>query len=120
MSSPETGRDQSNIKNHDIKGWSKIGSIVVDSGCVVIGDPHNVFEYSDDQLVNACLEERALPNVVLSETGLGDGEYDVEARYEEVPRYGRKIAEIRIKFEPTERIARWELELKALRKGGKA
>jgi len=37
---------------------------------------------------------------VRAETGLGDGCYTVEARYEDLGEWGKRVAEIRIKFLP--------------------
>ena len=41
-----------------------------------------------------------IANAVVVEAGLGDGLYKVEARYEDLGKWGNRIAEVRIKFLP--------------------
>jgi hypothetical protein len=44
--------------------------------------------------------EHDCPIAAVTETGLGDGRYKVEARYEDLGEWGKRVAEIRIKFLP--------------------
>jgi hypothetical protein len=37
---------------------------------------------------------------VIVSSGLGDGVYPVEVRYEDVPGWGRRVAEVRVRFLP--------------------
>jgi hypothetical protein len=93
--------------------WQTIGQVVVDSGTVIIGDPCNVGEAVEEWIgiiksraidfnELACRGIRAhqIANAVIADSGMGDGIYDVEARYEDIGEWGKRIAEIRIRFLP--------------------
>jgi hypothetical protein len=92
--------------------WQTIGQVCVDSGRVIIGDPCNADdacrEWSSDTIYKLDLNECArkgimahqVANAVIATSGMGDGVYDVEARYEDTGEWGKRIAEIRIRFLP--------------------
>jgi hypothetical protein len=95
--------------------WRTIGEVCVDSGSIMICDPINASEaeHRTKHLFNSIdLNECAkkdvrsheifnaseAPIAVVAESGLGDGIYEVEARYEDCEEWGKRIAEIRIRF----------------------
>ena len=98
--------------------WQRIGEIPVDTGRLVLVDPMNLddasqhedavqsrLEEEDEDSDSASMTYELIANeigvavaLVLS-TGLGDGTYPVEARFEEVEGAVR-IAEIRVRFLP--------------------
>jgi hypothetical protein len=93
--------------------WRTIGEVCVDSGHLVICDPCRAQETSNrwaDTDLNECAKNGVkaweltnddyYPIAVAVQTGLGDGIYKVEARYETDPVFGKRCAEIRIKFLP--------------------
>jgi hypothetical protein len=97
--------------------WRTIGEVCVDSAYVVICDPLQATQASkwcDDYFRKTDLNAAAINNQgaaqivngggvpvgVVTTTGLGDGIYKVEARYEEHPIWGKRCAEIRIRFLP--------------------
>jgi hypothetical protein len=95
--------------------WRTIGEVCVDSGHLVICDPCRAEEASSrwtdaDLDLNECAKngiraweltnEHNCPIAVTVQTGLGDGCYEVQARYETDPVFGKRCAEIRIKFLP--------------------
>ena len=94
--------------------WRTIGEVCVDTGHIVICDPCNVEDASgrwmdSDLDLNDCAKkdiraweltnDHDCPIAAVVQTGLGDGVYEVEARYE-TSEWGKRIAEIRIKFLP--------------------
>ena len=96
--------------------WQRIGQVPVDTGQLALVDPMNLADVSQhEDAVQSRLEvEDSDPasmtyelvtneigvavSLVLS-TGLGDGVYPVEARFEEVEGAVR-IAEVRVRFPP--------------------
>jgi hypothetical protein len=98
--------------------WQRIGEVPVDTGRLVLVDPVNLadvsqhedavqsrLEVEDEDSDSASMTYESVTNeigvavaLVLS-TGLGDGLYPVEARFEEVEGAVR-IAEIRVRFLP--------------------
>jgi hypothetical protein len=89
--------------------WRTIGEVCVDSGHIIIGDPCNADDASSEWMnndldLNECARNGVrtwqVANAVVAETGLGDGVYEVEARYEDLGEWGKRVAEIRIKFLP--------------------
>lgn len=95
--------------------WRKIGHVGVDSGSLMIGDPCYFIDdnWSDEHYnqivcgnwshslkvkfdkpadINSAHEGKG----IIFNSGLGDGVYDVYARFTEC--FGRRIAEIRIDF----------------------
>ena len=91
--------------------WQRIGQVPVDTGQLVLVDPMNlddvvdhVGEVTDHEVVESMTYELAVNDhgvavaLVLS-TGLGDGVYPIEARFEEAEGAVR-IAEVRIRFLP--------------------
>ena len=100
--------------------WQRIGEVPVDTGRLVLVDPMNVDDVGrhEDELAARYEEmeetEASVPPVMTYElvtnenrvavalvlhTGLGDGLYPVEARFEEAEGSVR-IAEIRVRFLP--------------------
>jgi hypothetical protein len=97
--------------------WQTIGEVCVDSGHIVICDPYeadDVYERWDtladkrdviDDAANGIrsyelTNKYCCPIAVVAESGLGNGVYPVEARYEDLGEWGKRVAEIRIKFLP--------------------
>jgi hypothetical protein len=95
--------------------WQTIGEVCVDSGHLIICDPCRGAEGSDqwfdnDLDLNECAKigirtweltnDHNCPIAAVVETGLGDGMYKVEARYEDLGEWGERVAEIRIRFLP--------------------
>lgn len=97
-------------------GWQRIGEIPVDTGRIVLVDPGNLadaldheqevldqIEAGDEGAASMTYELVAnQPGVVVAlvvGTGLGDGSYPVEARFEDVEGAVR-IAEVRVRFLP--------------------
>jgi hypothetical protein len=96
--------------------WQRIGDVPVDTGRLVLVDPMNLDDVSqhEEELARHLEDEDSEPAsmtyelvtneigvavaLVLS-TGLGDGGYPVEARFEEAEGTMR-IAEIRVRFLP--------------------
>jgi hypothetical protein len=84
--------------------WQRIGEIPVDTGRLVIVDPQNVDDIDvgvDDPegTYGLVANEHGIAEALVVSTGLGDGFYPVEARFEEAVGAVR-IAEIRIRFLP--------------------
>jgi hypothetical protein len=95
--------------------WRTIGEVCVDSGHLIICDPCRGEEpsqqwFDSDMDLNECARkgirtwqltgDRNCPIAVVVQTGLGDGFYEVEARYETDPDFGERCTEVRIKFLP--------------------
>lgn len=89
--------------------WRVIGEVAVDTATLVICDPcqmGEVFDRDDelrdldDDQAAVLVNEHKFPIAVAVTTGLGDGQYAIEARYEDLGEWGRRVAEIRIKFLP--------------------
>ena len=84
--------------------WQRIGEVPVDSGRLVLVDPMNtddVAQHEGDSALTYELVSNDLGIAValMFSTGLGDGTYGVEARFEEAAGAVR-IAEIRVRFLP--------------------
>ena len=100
--------------------WQRIGDVPVDTGRLVLVDPMNLDDVShhedevqhrlddedDDEHPDPALmnyepltNEHGVAVALLASTGLGDGLYPVEARFEEAEGAVR-IAEIRVRFLP--------------------
>lgn len=81
-----------------------VGRVWVDAGYVLVGDPFNFpAGESGQEMVNrleALDEENGeyAPGIVAVKSGLGDGIYEVQVRYEEVPGWGKRVAEMRVLF----------------------
>jgi hypothetical protein len=90
--------------------WTRVGSVGVDAGCLLIVDPSYVWqrdnpalyaEVCDTLLSSADGHCQTLNDLaVIVESGIGDGYYPVEVRYEDSPESGRRIAEVRVRFLP--------------------
>lgn len=106
-----------------IEDWTKVGTISVDSGSVMIGDPcytqgadassaskdwmgflaatypgtfgPNSTGESMPQVTNA-LGEQGLG--IVSSSGFGDGEYPVYVRYSDEGQWGKRVAELKVVF----------------------
>ena len=92
--------------------WQRIGDVPVDTGRLVLVDPMNLDDAShhEDELADEhsdsafmtyelVTNEHGVAVALVSSTGLGDGLYPVEARFEEAEGTMR-IAEIRVRFLP--------------------
>lgn len=79
----------------------EIGTIPVDSGMVVIGDPTYVQGLDPFEAVPLGVTDdygQYGEHALFSRSGIGDGSYKVSIRYEEVPGWGRRVAELRVVF----------------------
>jgi len=86
--------------------WQRIGEVPVDTGRLVVFDPANlddvgdVVEHEMDSMTyDLVTNEIGVAVAMVLSTGLGDGVYPVEARFEEAAGAIR-IAEIRVRFLP--------------------
>jgi hypothetical protein len=87
--------------------WQRVGQLVIDSAEMVLMDraylediPENVEGSEDEQPVyTPVLTPYGLELGGILQTGVGDGTYPIEARYEDTA-FGRKIAEVRVIFLP--------------------
>jgi len=95
--------------------WHPVGDICIDTGTLLLCDPVHAQVVSDTWdphrairggTVCGKLRDDPPGNVANASlaisipTGIGDGFYRVMARCEEVPGFGRRIAEVNIKFLP--------------------
>jgi hypothetical protein len=92
------------------KQWRTIGEVCIDSGTIMLCDPCRADEVTDwwnDYCEKTDLNKspdsveingrKEFPIGVVTRTGIGDGRYAVEARYETNPDFGERCAEVRIK-----------------------
>jgi hypothetical protein len=93
--------------------WTQVGVVEVESGKCLVVDPtfHRDGFYGVDEVAQSVLDAVGAPSrtaalaladghvvgtVILP--GLGDDVYPVEVRYVQHPRWGRRVAELRIRF----------------------
>jgi hypothetical protein len=98
-------------KGAEMNEWQRIGEIPLDSGRLVLLDPQNVDDVVNhedqemDEQTDWSTNYELVSNdfniavALILSTGLGDGVYPVEARFEEAEGAIR-VAEIRIRFLP--------------------
>jgi hypothetical protein len=83
--------------------WQRIAEIPIDTARLALVDPGNLEDVFDhdgaDSMYELVTNERGIAVALLVGTGLGDGVYPVEARFEEAAGAVR-VAEIRIRFLP--------------------
>ena len=92
--------------------WQRIGEVPVDTGRLVLVDPMNLDDvaHHEDELdgrgsdsafmtYELVTNDHGVAVALVFSTGLGDGLYPVEARFEEAEGTTR-IAEIRVRFLP--------------------
>ena len=84
--------------------WQRIAEVPVDTGRLVIVDPQNVDDLGvgvdePEGTYGLVSNEHGMAVALVLSTGLGDGVYPVEARFEEAAGAVR-VAEIRIRFLP--------------------
>lgn len=84
--------------------WEKIGTFGVDSGQFWVGDPMWLEGGIEGRDHKKAAEEFA--EGVIGTAGFGDGDYEVTARFVDVPRWGRRIAELRVVFITDEDLAK--------------
>lgn len=89
--------------------WHPLGDLRIDTGMIALCDPAHasaVAESLDLEKIGAGEDFVALVGegqqtlAIACVTGLGEGNYRVVARHEDVPGFGRRIAELRIMFLP--------------------
>lgn len=100
--------------------WQQIGQIPIDTGRLALVDPMNLadVERHEDELLEildqnpetdrpmayeAVVNEHDVAVAVVLATGLGDGVYPVEARFEQAAGTTR-IGEVRVRFLPHPRL----------------
>jgi hypothetical protein len=91
--------------------WQRIGDVPVDTGRLVLVDPMNLddavdhvgevidHEVSESMTYELAVNDYGVAVALVLHTGLGDGVYPVEARFEEAAGTVR-IAEVRVRFLP--------------------
>jgi hypothetical protein len=89
--------------------WQLIGQVPIDTGRLALVDPMNVDDVARHEeaplgsmtceVVTNVTNDYGVGVAVLFGTGLGDGVYPVEARFEEAEG-AMRIAEVRIRFLP--------------------
>ena len=85
-----------------VTDWQQIGAVPVDSGQLALVDPRNA-ENVAGYVMDVPLTFEPVANVLgipvamVVSTGLGDGNYSVEARFAEVAG-ALRVAEVRIRF----------------------
>lgn len=97
--------------------WKEIGTVYVDSGSIIVGDPMAIL--SDYQYQEWCKRQDHLRdplydkqetieettnkprNLITCSTGFGDGDYHVFAKITDFGKLGKRVMEIRISFETT-------------------
>jgi hypothetical protein len=91
-------------------GWQRIGEIPVDTARIVLVDPTNIEDLVDHEVIvdretdvsmtyELVTSKHGIAVALVLTTGLGDGLYPVESRFEEVEG-AMRIAEIRVRFLP--------------------
>lgn len=84
--------------------YEKVGQVYVDGGYLIVADPFSLPAKENSQEIYERLDELDnecglyAPGITAVKTGLGDGIYEVEVRYEELPGWGKRVAEMRIVF----------------------
>jgi len=93
---PDEDKGDSDEPSHD--GWLPIGSVTIDTARLLLLDPIHQGRVNAD----AADGQIAIPggdfSAVQVPTGIGDGRYRVEGRVIESPMFGRRLAEIRVRF----------------------
>jgi hypothetical protein len=87
--------------------WQRIGDVPVDTGRLVFVDPMNVddvgevvdHEIPESMTYELVTNDHGVAVALVFSTGLGDGVYPVEARFEEAAGAVR-MAEVRVRFLP--------------------
>jgi hypothetical protein len=83
--------------------WQRIAEIPIDTARLALVDPRNLEDVFDHDGAISTYElvtnEHGIAVALLVGTGLGDGSYPVEARFEEAAGAVR-IAEVRVRFLP--------------------
>jgi hypothetical protein len=84
----------------DNDGWKVLGLITIDSGTLLLIDPihggADVGELNSSEYAQVPIRGGDFSAVLVS-TGMGDGRYTVKGRFADCP-FGRRIAEIRVRF----------------------
>ena len=86
--------------------WQRIGDVPVDTGRLVVFDPANLDDVDDvvdhemdSMTYDLITNKHGVAVALVLSTGLGDGLYPVEARFEKAEGTMR-IAEMRVRFLP--------------------
>jgi hypothetical protein len=100
MTGPETFQSTPTQNNEDGRmRFKKIGTIDIDTGTVIIGDPCCVGEFLDLDPTTG-KKSKKKEKCVLSSTGIGDGRYPVFAELCNDEQYGEWVAALHIHFYP--------------------
>jgi hypothetical protein len=93
-------------KEPEMSDWQLIGQVPIDTGRLVLVDPMNTdavdrheMDERESMSYEAVVNEHGVVVAVNVHTGLGDGVYAVEARFEEAEG-SLRIAEVRVRFLP--------------------
>lgn len=95
-------------------GWQEVGKLAVDSGRCVLIDPAYVkyAQEAEEAVHDQIMADGGYDYVtevkvgilttggVIVQTGLGDGLYPIEVRMVDDPDWGRRVAEMRVRFMP--------------------
>jgi hypothetical protein len=86
--------------------WESLGQLLIDHGEMVLMDRSYLHEVPDPDdegdeslLFVPVVNDFGIELGMVMSTGIGDGVYPIEARFEDTA-FGRKIAEVRIRFLP--------------------
>lgn len=98
QSQRQTQAEESVATNDADDGWHELGAVTIDTATLLLVDP--VHQGRVDAVAGD--GQIAIPggdfSAVQVPTGIGDGRYRVEGRVIESPIFGRRIAEIRVRF----------------------
>jgi hypothetical protein len=88
--------------------WKYIGAVGVDSGTLMIIDPCNARNFHSDDYkkyiirmknsIQIPFENGINCRAVAFSSGIGDGVYDVYAKFENLKDWGERITEVKIKM----------------------
>ena len=86
--------------------YTTIGDLSIDSGTLLLCDPCKVEDATElahekmlkGELFAARVNKHGVTVALAVSTGIGDGCYRTVVRYEDLPVFGRRIAEVKIQF----------------------
>lgn len=94
----EARQDNSQPSDRPDDGWHQLGAVTIDSATLLLVDPIHqgrVDPGAEDGQIAISGGDHSAVQVA---TGIGDGRYRVEGRFLDLPLFGRRLAEIRVRF----------------------